>query len=185
MMQARGIHEKPESSLIKRLTPMDSSLWQKTTQELLTKYNIDKELIEGKKEPLKRRLNFNIENLIKRKIEAEAREKTKTKHWAELKEAILPNKRPDYMNKLNRKQCNAILKTRSSMLPVKMNQRSQFTTDSNQQHILQECNKVPGNDNHKLTYTEFFKDEEYKELGKAADRVIEIIAILEDNKIDR
>ena len=81
------------------------------------------------------------------------------------------------------------------MLPVKMNQKSQFTTDrtcryckrqeENQQHILQECNKVPGNDNHKLTYTEIFKDEEYKELGKAADRVIEIIAILEDNKIDR
>ena len=56
-MRARGISEKPESSIIKRLTPLNNSIyiWQKETQILLTIYNyIDQELIEGNKRPLKR-----------------------------------------------------------------------------------------------------------------------------------
>ena len=43
-------------------------------------------------------IKLNGQILEERKIEAEAREKTKTKHWAELNESILPHKRPDYMD---------------------------------------------------------------------------------------
>ena len=128
----------------------------------------------------------------KRKIATETEKKTKTKHWAELKDTIEPSKRPEYMNKLNRKQCNAIFKTRSSMLPVKNNQKSQYSTDltcrfcrqqeENQEHILQDCTSVPGNDTKKLAYPEIFKDKDHKTLGKAADRIIEIIAILEETR---
>ena len=192
IMQARRISEKPDSSLIKRLTPLNNSLWQAGTQKLLIKYNIEQELIEGKKGPLLRKINSNKVALIKRKIATETEEKTKTKHWAQLKDTIEPSKRPDYMNKLNRKQCNAILKTRSSMLPVKNNQKSQYSTDltcrfcrqqeENQEHILQDCNSVPGNDTKKLAYREIFKDKDHKTLGKAADRIIEIIAILEETR---
>ena len=52
-------------------------------------------------------------------IERETEEKTKIKHWREMKTDMQVGKRPQCMEKLTRKQCNAILKAGAPMLPVK------------------------------------------------------------------
>ena len=73
------------------------------------------------KETLKHRILKEIETKILEEIDNEAETKTKIYHWKERKKEIKVGTRPTYMDKLNRKQCNAILRARSSMLMVKEN----------------------------------------------------------------
>ena len=76
-----------------------------------------------------------------RKMTQEAENKTKTKHWWENIENRSINKRLEYLEKLNRKECNAIIKNRTSMLPVKMNKKKQIPNE----HHLQNLQKLPWN----------------------------------------
>ena len=76
----------------------------------ITKKNIFKTLIQKE---IEAKLNENKEK------EAEA--KTKMKHWRVRKQNAKVGIRPKYMDQLTRKQCNAILETRASMIMVKAN----------------------------------------------------------------
>ena len=101
--------------------------------------------------------------------ERETEEKTQIKHWREMKTNIKVGKRPQYMEKLIRKQCNAILKARASMLPVKNNFKNGCKKDTQcrycntevetQEHILQKkCPEINRKMGH-ISYNRIFQEE--------------------------
>ena len=75
------------------------------------------------KNSLKRLIQDEINSIILEEINNEDEHKSKVKHWRERKINLKIGIRPDYMNKLTRKQCNAVIKTRASMLSVKTNHK--------------------------------------------------------------
>ena len=123
-----------------------------------------------------------INSIILEEIENEAEHKSKIKHWRERKVDLKIGIRPDYMNKLTRKQCNAIIKTRASMLSVKTNHKKSngpnlacrfcSETEETQEHILQTCQKV-GKRATKLKYEDIFKED----VGKLKEISEEIIRV--------
>ena len=100
-------------------------------------------------ESLKELLREETNAKIMDKIENETEEKKKVKHWKEKNKDIIVEIRPEYLQQLNRKQCNVILKMREFMLPVKatwkkcccMDMQCRFCKNEveNQENILHEC----------------------------------------------
>ena len=93
--------------------------------------------------------------------------------------------RPAYMNRLKRKQCNAILKTRARMLPVKANQRNNHTnitcrlcqpSEETQQHILEECTRLQDS----IIYKEAFENNNIENISEIANSIILIIEEIEN-----
>ena len=92
------------------------------------------------------------------------------------------------MNKLTRKQCNAIIKTRASMLSVKTNHKKSnesnlvckfwSETEETQEHTLQTCQKV-GIRVTKIKYEDVFKEEASK-LKEVSEEIIRVENLLKN-----
>ena len=89
------------------------------------------------------------------------------------------------MEKLNRKQCSAILRARASMLMVKANHKKTYEpnlcrfchkTPETQEHILQDCLKIKRK-NGKVEYNKLFEDnvETLKGIAESIITIEEII----------
>ena len=86
------------------------------------------------------------------------------------------------MDKLNRKQCNAILRARSSMPMVKENYKKQYESNllcrfcdkhnETQEHILQDCTKIKRT-KEKIIYSKIF-EEDTEPLREIANEIIKI-----------
>ena len=114
-------------SLIKDATKTNQSLWRKKIDETIDELHLKKVMPIISKNSLKRLIQDEINSLIMEEIDNETEHKTKVKHWRERKINLKIGIRPDYMNKLTRKQRNAIIKTRASMLSVKTNHKNQMS----------------------------------------------------------
>ena len=129
------------------------------------------------KTSLKKHLHEEIKTKFMDHIENEYVEKTKIKHWKDLKTDITSGKRPLYMEKLNRKECSAIIRTRASMLPVKNNFKKGCKNDllcrfckketETQEHILQTCPEIRERCGQTIEYKEIFQ-EDVEELKKSS-----------------
>ena len=82
---------------------------------------------------------LQITEMTRKRTQEEAENKTKTKHWWENSENQTINKRPEYIEKLNRKECIAIIKTEYQcyIVLVKVNKKKQISKEHHMQ-ILQE-----------------------------------------------
>ena len=109
IQQAKRIDQMKEESLIKDATQAKASSWRKHVIDLAKELHIYDQMAILSKETLKHRIQKEIETKILEEIDNEAEIKTKIYHWKERKKEIKVGTRPKYMNKLNRKQCNAIL----------------------------------------------------------------------------
>ena len=123
IMQAHRVENMKGNPLIKRLTQNSTSLWKTETNKALDEYGITNTNMS--KNSLKNQANKQIQAKVKEEISKEAQSKSKIKQWMDLKDDLTPGNRPKYMNELNRKQCNIIVKTRGNMLPLKANQKNQ------------------------------------------------------------
>ena len=140
------------------------------------------------KNSLKHLIQDEINSLILGEIDNEAEHKSKVKHWRERKINLKIGIRPDYMNKLTRKQCNAIIKTRASMLSVKTNHKKSnesnlvcrfcSETKETQEHILQTCQKV-GKRATKIKYEDVSKEEASK-LKEVSEEIIRVEDLLKN-----
>ena len=156
----------------KRIDEMKSdankSTWRKMIDEKAEDLHIKDVMTVTKKNPLKVLIQKEIEAKINEQIDNEAELKTKVKHWRERRQTTKIGVRPEYMDKLNRKQCNAIMKARASMIKVKSNYKKGNETNLNcrfckkdketQEHILQNCPemaKIVG----KCEYENIFRDD--------------------------
>ena len=103
-----------------------------------------------------------------------------------------PRKRPPYINKLRRKQCSIIVKTRCQVLPLKVNQRSNHTEltcrlcgakEETQEHILEKCPEIA--EELKLKYIDIFEEQDPTKLAIYADRIQEIMDKIDIASSDR
>ena len=143
------------------------------------------------KETLKHRILKEIETKILEEIHNEAETKTKIYHWKQRKKEIKVGTRPKYMDKLNRKQCNAILRARASMLMVKENYKKQYENNllcrfcenhnETQEHILQDCTKIKRS-KEKIIYSKIF-EEDTEPLREIANEIIKIEECLKEHQL--
>ena len=178
ILQAKRIDEMEEESLIKDATKTTHSTWRENVEKTAEELHLKDVLSITNKNSLKRLIQYEISTKILDDIENDTQNKTKVKHWKERKEIVLVGKRPEYMDKLTRKQCNAIIKTRSSMLAAKANFKRANETDpvcrfcakekETQEHVLQHCPKV---ENRTTTCTI-----EYRDIFKENTATLKVIA---------
>ena len=150
-------------------------------EQIKKEYNITDQDINGTKNRLKTKVSDMICRKIAKEVEEESNKKVKIKHWLEQKMEIKWGKRPEYMDKLTRNQCKAIIKTRSRMLPTKENQKKKplgeearmcrmcGKTQETQEHVLQKCTKA--NRKHNISYRAVFEDGSHEELARIADEI--------------
>ena len=190
VMQAHRILHKTGPSLNKSMTMNDNSMWKSRTNEILEEYNLTGENLRISKQGLSRVLDTLNREITNQEI-MEATTKTKTKPWMENKTKLQEKGRPEYMTKLSRKQCNALMKVRSSMIPCKMNKKTQYKDNAEcrfckehqetQKHILTECKKNP----HRINrpYKELVSDENCEKLKEAAEKIMKTVETME-NKVE-
>ena len=188
VLQAKRIDGMEGDSLIKDATKTNQSLWRKKIDVTIDKLHLKEVMPITSKNSLKRIIQDEINSIILEEIENEAEHKSKIKHWRERKVDLKIGTRPDYMNKLTRKQCNAIIKTRASMLSVKTNHKKSngpnlacrfcSETEETQEHILQTCQKV-GKRATKLKYEDIFK-EDVDKLKEISEEIIRVENLLKN-----
>ena len=134
------------------------------------------------KEALKTQIIKEVESKLQVELENEAEQKTKVGHWRQWKKEIKIGVRPKYTDKLSRKQCNAIIRTRASMMMVKANYKTEYgpnlscrlcdQQNETQQHILQDS---PGIErpHGKIEYSGVF-EEDPDTLKTMSESIIEI-----------
>ena len=121
ILHAKRIDSLKGEALIKDVTSPNNSEWRKEINRIAEEFNVKDHMTVLTKTSLKKHLHEEIKTKFMDLIENEYVEKTKIKHWKDLKTDIKADKRPIYMEKLNRKECSVIIRTRASMLPVKNN----------------------------------------------------------------
>ena len=161
---------------------------EKEIDETIDKLHLKEVMPITSKNSLKRLIQDEINSLILEEIDKKAVHKSKVKHWKERKINLKIGIRPDYMNKLTRNQCNAIIKTRASMLSVETNHKKsngsnlvcRFCSEieETQEHILQTCQKV-GKRVTKIKYEDVFKEEASK-LKEVSEEIIRVENLLKN-----
>ena len=119
VLHAKRIDSMPNEPLIKDVTSSKNNEWRKEINKIAEKLNVKDQMAVMSKECPKKHPQGEINTKVMDVIENETETMTKIKHWKDRKKEIRVGKRPEYMEKSTRKQCNAIIKTRASMLPVK------------------------------------------------------------------
>ena len=119
ILHAKHIDSMQTETLIKDINRTGQSEWRKQVNDMAEELNVKVHMPVLTKNSMKKLLQEEINSKLMDEIDRETEEKTKIKHWREMKTDIKVGKRTQYMEKLTRKQCNAILKARASMLPVK------------------------------------------------------------------
>ena len=154
IMQAMRVSNKVDSKLINKVTKGENSIWKRKTDELIQKYNLEEDIENETKNIIKELVKEENEKKFLETIENKASNKTKVAQWKEMKQSMKPGERPRYMEKLTRKQCRIIIKTRSRMLPVKENMvnnqenlqcRMWGEHPETKKHIIEDCQKIKEN----------------------------------------
>ena len=189
IMQAQRILKNQKNPLIKRTITAEGSTWMKETGNILKEYNIEEKELEAGKQELKNKIIEQNRIKFTEMIDIEANVKSKINHWKQTKENFEPGKRPRYMNNLTRKQCRAIIKARSRMMPIKGNQGDQHNDklcrfcnkeEETQQHIINRCEIIKQNIPRNIEYKDIFKDANLEQLKIIGDTLIEIETFLEN-----
>ena len=153
-------------TLIQDVTLSKHSEWRQEVNKITEELNVKDQMAIMSKECLKKQLQGEINTKVMDVIETETEAMTKIKHWKDRKKSIRVGKRPEYMEKLTRKQCNAMIQTRASMLPVKntfkkgsrMDNQCRFckTHVETQEHIIEECQTLRSRRGRKIAYKDIF-----------------------------
>ena len=170
IMQAKRIDMMKEEALIKDATQPETSTWRKHIEDIAKDLNVYEQMTILPKEALKTQITKEVESKIQVELENEAEQKTKVGHWRQWKKDIKIGIRPKYMDKLSRKQCNAIIRTRASMMMVKANYKTEYGPNlscrlcqqqkETQQHILQDCPEIE-RPHGKIKYSKIFEEDPY------------------------
>ena len=117
IVQARRVEEKTERSLIKDNTT-DESTWVKKTMEIMEKIPPTEVAPQAEKRSTKENNQTTDQREVGRGNKNGDRKKIK--HWNDLTTNI-NTKRPEYMGKLTRRESQAMLRARTSIMNVRMN----------------------------------------------------------------
>ena len=186
ILQAKRISEMKEETLIKDATNHENSTWGAHIAEIAKELHVYEQMPNLSKDALKKQIEKEIETKILEEIATEAEKKTKVNHWKKWKKVTKVGQRPKYMDKLSRKQCNAVLRARASMLMVKENYKTgqentnlcRFCKENKetQEHIIQECTKIKTMSG-TISYEKIF-EENTETLKTIAEEIIKLEEIL-------
>ena len=185
IMHASRILKMEKDRLIQTTTNNDS-LWIESIEQLKEKYSITNEQMIGDNEPLKKIIETKNREKFQQYIEREAAQKSKVKHWLEMKKGIIPSKREAYMSKLTRKQCSSIVKVRTRMLQVKVNHAASHSNKTcrlckesveTQKHILTEC-PVTKDEINSIPYEKYFTETDREKMEKITNDIEKTVEIL-------
>ena len=94
-----------------------------------------------------------------------------------MNQGIVPKVRPEYMNKLNRRECSTIIKIRSRVISAKSNMMASHNNAlcrlcndkcETQEHLLAECKEI--NLDKKIEYQKAFNNNDIEALTKIAEK---------------
>ena len=148
-MMARLNREKSE--MMTTILENPECKWMKKTNEVMLKYGIHPEELQGSKANSKDAILTGVHLEFYKKMIRAREEKSKLKYFLDGKSMWSPEKPAEYMAKLTRKQASTIFKARSRMLKVKGNYKNGFQdhmcracskTMETQQHVLFTCEKL-------------------------------------------
>ena len=192
ILQAKRIEQMEEDSLIKDITKTETSIWKKNIEETTKEFHVAEQMTVLTKNGLKTLIQRESEAKFADEIENEAERKPKINHWWAKRRDTKIGTRPKYMEKLNRKQCSAILRARASMLTVKANHKKTYEpnllcrfcqkTPETQEHILQDCLKIKRK-NGKVEYNKLFEDD-VETLKGIAESIITIEEIIRNPNLN-
>ena len=183
VMQKLHIEEKPEDKLVRSVTK--EGIWKEHIDQIMEKYQMQN---QTKKREARKIIDKENKRQVMEEINKEAETKSKTKHWVDNIGEIKTGNRPKYINILTRKQCSAIVKARTRMLPVKENFKGSYhnttccwckNTAETQRHIIDECpntRNITGN----MKYEDIFRTADTGEMEKIANTLNEMIEKLEE-----
>ena len=129
---------------------------------------------------------------IEREIHQEVESKSKVRHWAERISEIKPGVRPEYMNKLTRKQCSAIIKIRSRMIPAKENMKGTYKDTTcrwckknreTQEHLVDQCTEFRQKAQiQDLTYQSIYTNQDKERMSNIANQINNILETIENHQ---
>ena len=186
ILQAKRISEMKEESLIKDAPNHENSTWRAHIAEIARELHVYEQMPNLSKDALKKQIETEIKPKVLEEIATETEKKTKVNHWKKWKKEITVGQIPKSMDKLSRKQCNAVLRARTSMLMVTENYiTGQETTNlymfcnqdkETQEHIIQECTRIKRTSG-KISYENIF-EENTETLKIIAEEIIKLEKIL-------
>ena len=97
----------------------DKSLWREGIKNIQEEHNISDETLTGNKEMLRKIMSYENKSKFEQYVRKEAAQKSKVKHWLEIRGGEIPQRRAAYPKRMTRKQCSNIINVRTRMLPVK------------------------------------------------------------------
>ncbi len=188
--QDHGKSKKQSNSFIKQISANPNSQWQKEMEEITKEYDIDREY-----EASKNTTKTNIEQISIAKflqtINEEAKTKSKTKHWTEHKTSMELGIRPKHLDRLNRKECSALIRARTRMLQIKENHLKPYPNQGcrlcksaeleTQLHIFQECPEIAERLG-KITYKSIFENNDMNTVRNTANHIIKVSEIIENTQ---
>ena len=111
IMHANRILTKEKMGLL-QLIRKDKSLWREGIKHIQEEYNISDETLTGNKETLRKIMYYENKSKFKQYVRKEAEQKSKVKHWLEIRGGEIPQRRAVYLKRMTRKQCSNIIKAK-------------------------------------------------------------------------
>ena len=183
---------KPKEQLIHKVTQNENSVWNKEIAALIEKYDIDIYQTGLTEDVAKEQIRKKNLEIMAERIEEERQHKSKIEHWVSRKGDIKIGERPEFLNRLGQKQCSAIIRTRSRILPTKSNMPNNFidkncrickgNIEETQQHILQECSEMGKITEQITNYEDILKDSYNKRMKNIANKITNANEILSDRQ---
>ena len=142
--------------------------WAEYTKEILAKYQIEPEVITGRKVSVNRKITNKVHILFKEYIEQSGITKSKVQHLLAGKIKWQVGTGAKYMYEMTRDNAETIFKARTRMLKVKNNYRGAFNDvtcricnndPETQQHILEECPGIHTSTENKVTPEDLFSED--------------------------
>ena len=165
------------------LTHSPKTAWVEEIDNILIKYNIDKEiLIKSKTNKAKDIIREKFQKKFRKDMMEASNKKSKIKY---LTEGYIKGTKPNYSNILNRNQTSIIFKARTRMLDFKCNFKNKYkdtvcrlclTQEETQEHILEKCPKI-SEKNLNVPKKELFSNNIYvlKDVTKRLEKIEDIL----------
>ena len=199
-MEARIIRNDNQTmKQILHINEKDS--WAQQNNNIKQQLGIENHELKQDKSTTKMAIKKAALDAFKNKLLEDCKDKTKVQYFLEGKDEWKIGHPAEYMKNLNRNQASTIFKARTRMLPVKGNQKNEYTDkngqthltcrlckreDETQQHILEKCTARP-NSEMIITKQEIFNEdvEQLKEIAKHINKILEALQETNNSKPDK
>ena len=191
-MEAR-IRRNDNKTMQLLLNDQSTNSWAQQNNQLKSEMNLTEDDLKGNKDTIKQIIKEKTTKRFQSKISESGKDKSKVQYYLEGKKEWKAGQCANYMSKLNRNQASALFKARTRMLPIKGNQKHEYTDkngatvitcricnteDETQQHILENCQTIM--QKYPQVTKEMIFSENIQELKLTANTIKNIMEMLQE-----